>query len=297
MLRSFNNCLTLAFMCAATPCVFAAESTTTLPTVTVTGPAPATSVSEDALVGPYQQPEWTEHRRFTTTRVYIQQEPWEIGFEQWWRARAYDNSQPAHRFSEELEIGLPHRFQLDFYWNWAHDEAGTHHDEYSVELRYALADWGKIWGNPTLYLEYAFVNHDFGGDTLESKVLFGDDFGQGWHWGLNFIFESELSLERSKEVSISGGLSRTIIDSVLSAGFEWQWRQDTVAGQRGDPEIQFEIGPSLQWRIGKNAHLDLVGLFGTTGDGPKFESFVVFGWDFGGVGGQRGYTPASASQN
>ncbi len=268
----------------------AAQPGGTLPTVTAIAPAQASS--EDTNIGPYNQPEWTEHRRFSTTRVYIQKEPWEIGLEQWWRVRTYDDKTTAHRFTEELEIGLPHRFQLDLYWNWAHDGDGTHHDEFAVELRHALADWGKIWGNPTLYLEYAFVNPDFGGDVLEAKVLLGDDFGKGWHWGLNFIFESELSHERAREAAISGGLSRTIIDGVLSAGIEMQWKHETVAGERGNPEIQFEIGPSIQWRLSKNTHLDVVALAGTTSQGPSFEGFVIFGFDFGG-GSKKGYTPVS----
>ena len=268
----------------------AAESSGTLPPVTASTPVGA--LAEDTNLGAYSQPEWTGHRRFAGTRVYIQKDPWEVGFEQWWRARTYKDKDPAHRFIEELEIGLPGRLQLDLYYNWTHKEGETRHDEAAVEVRWALADWGKIWGNPTLYLEYAFVNHKYGGDTLESKILLGDDFGKGWHWGLNFIFESELSHERAKEVAISGGLSKSIIDQVLSVGIEMQWVRETVAGERSNAEVQFEIGPSIQWRPTKNTHIDVVVLAGTTHQGPRIESFLIFGWDFGGEA-RKGYTPVS----
>ncbi|MEI6535946.1 MAG: hypothetical protein WCN98_11435 [Verrucomicrobiaceae bacterium] len=260
--------------------------------------APVGSLAEDTNVGTYNQPEWTGHRRFASTRVYIQKDPWEVGFEQWWRARTYKDKDPAHRFIEELEIGLPGRLQLDLYYNWTHQEGETRFDEAAVEVRWALADWGKIWGNPTLYIEYAFVNNEYGGDTLESKVLLGDDFGKGWHWGLNFIFETELSQERAKAVQISGGLSKTIIDQVLSAGVEWKWQRETIAGERSNAEVLFEVGPSLQWRISKKTHLDLVALFGCTDQGPRVESFVVFGWDFGGGESKSrgGYTPTAVRQ-
>ncbi|RYD25648.1 MAG: hypothetical protein EOP86_27030 [Verrucomicrobiaceae bacterium] len=261
-------------------------------TITSTGQS---LLAEEANSGSYGQPEWTQHRRFGTTRVYIQKDPWEVGLEQWWRNRAYNDRSPQQRFMSELEIGLPGRFQLDLYHNFIHEDGDTHWDETAVELRHALADWGKIWGNPTLYLEYAFVNNDFGGDVLESKILLGDDFGKGWHWGLNFIFETEMSQERAKEVSIAGGLSKTIIDEVLSAGVEFQWKHETVAGERSSAEVQFEIGPSIQTRIGKSAHLDLVALAGCTDDGPRLESFVIFGWDFGGKS-HGGYRPTSVSQ-
>ena len=36
----------------------------------------------------------------------------------------------AHRLLEEIEIGLPYRLQLD------------------LEVRGALFDWGRLWGNP-----------------------------------------------------------------------------------------------------------------------------------------------------
>jgi hypothetical protein len=263
----------------------------TLPTVTAD--APVGSLAEEAAVGPYNKPEWTDHRRFSTTRVYLQQDPGDFGVELWWRNRSYKDSSPQNRFMSELEIGLPGRLQLDFYYNWVREDGSTHFDEFATEVRWALADWGKIWGNPTLYLEYALVNHDFGGDTIESKILFGDDFGKGWHWGLNFVFETEISHEREKEFVIAGGISRTIVDQVLSAGIEWQWKHDTVAGDRGNAEVQFEIGPSFQWRPSKNTHIDIVALAGCTNQGPKFESFLIFGWDFG--GGSK--TPLGGGKN
>lgn len=276
----------------------------TLPTVTVTASSDDI-IAPDTLVGPYNQPEWTEHRRFTTTRVYLQQEAGEIGFEQWWRARSYDDKDPAHRFSSELEIGLPHRFQLDLYLNLANSDGSFHFDEFAVEMRYAFADWGVIPFNPTLYVEYAFVNHDFGGDTLESKILFGDSIGKNWQWGLNFIYEVELSHERANEFATSFGLSYSISKS-FGAGVEMQYKRETVAGSRHDPEVQFEIGPSFQWRPSQNTHLDLVALFGTTNQGPRMESFIIFGWDFGGSSGSSGssdkkddhrYSPVSMHQN
>jgi len=41
----------------------------------------ATALREEQLVGPYHQPEWTTERRFPTTRVYLQEQPYEMGVE------------------------------------------------------------------------------------------------------------------------------------------------------------------------------------------------------------------------
>ena len=276
----------------------AAEATATGTLPAVNASTPIDSLAEDAAVGPYGQPEWTTHRRFASTRVYLQQDPGEIGFEQWWRARTYKDSAPEHRFQEEIEIGLPGRFQLDLYYTWANTDHHTHFDEASVELRYALADWGKIPGNPTLYGEYAYANHDYNGDTLEWKLLLGDDVGKRWHWGLNFIYEGEIGHSRAEEFAAAAGLSYTIIDQVLGAGIEMQYKHETTMGDRNNPEVQFEIGPSIQWRPAKNIHLDLVAMFGTTAQGPKVESFVIFGWDFGGGdSGDHHYRPTAGFQH
>ena len=95
------------------------------------------------------RPEWTSARRFTGTRVYIQQEPWEAGVESWWRLKNHRDGTISHRLLEEVEIGLPWRMQLDLYNDIEGDQRGRFHDQsFNVELRWALADWGKIWGNP-----------------------------------------------------------------------------------------------------------------------------------------------------
>lgn len=263
----------------ATAGMLSAAEPSTLPTVNVV--ESDSVLAHDTLVGPYNQPEWTEHRIFATTRVYVQQEPGEIGFEQWWRPRTFNDGPPTHRFTEELEIGLPHHLQLDLYYKWLTEERKTHTDEVSVELRWAFADWGVIPLNPTLYFEYAFVNGQYGGDAIESKLLLGDNIGKNWQWGLNFIFESEMSHELAKEVAISGGLNYSFSPRI-AAGIEAQWSHETVAGQRSHPEVQFQVGPSLQWRMSKSTHLDLVCLFGCTNESPQTESYVIFGWDFGG---------------
>ncbi|HET6410290.1 MAG TPA: hypothetical protein VFG14_20535 [Chthoniobacteraceae bacterium] len=66
-----------------------------------------TGLSEERPVGPTGRPEWTSARRFTTTRVYIQKNPWEIGVEQWWRIRDKRDDSIENLFIEEVEIGLP----------------------------------------------------------------------------------------------------------------------------------------------------------------------------------------------
>lgn len=115
-------------------------------------------LSEDDPVGVYGQPEWTTRRRFARSRVYVLPEgQWE--FEQWWRGTFDHGDGPAHLFQEEIGVGLPHRFQLDLYGNWEHEESTTFWSGVQPELRWAPADWGVLPLNPTLYLEYKWQHH------------------------------------------------------------------------------------------------------------------------------------------
>jgi hypothetical protein len=156
------------------------------------------ALEEDKPVGAFGQPEWVKQRRFSTTRIHLQKDPWEWGVEEWYRVRTFDGGKVTQRSQIEFEMGLPYRMQLDIYNKSILDNTnskGWQQDEFSIELRYAFADWGKLPLNPALYLEYAFA--DEGADIIEPKILFGDDFGKGWHWGLNFIAETQVWGERT----------------------------------------------------------------------------------------------------
>jgi hypothetical protein len=248
--------------------------------------------AEASPVGPYQQPEWTTQRRFPGTRVYLQQTPWNTGFEQWVRYRDFRDGSSETRFQEEFEVGLPYRFQVDLYETWAIDQdRRANQDEFSAEVRWALADWGKIPLNPTLYLEYA--QHNRAANTLEGKLLLGTDFTPRWHWGLNLACEQELSRQDNTEFAVSQGISYTLVDQKLGAGIEMEYSHEKAIGSRG--ENTFNIGPSVQWRPTLWSHIDLAPLIGCTHDSPRVEVYLVIGIDFG-TGGKREeqhYAPAS----
>ncbi|HYR57124.1 MAG TPA: transporter [Chthoniobacteraceae bacterium] len=275
----------------------AAES---LPPVIVTGTALAASaLAEDAPVGETHRPEWTGARRFPGTRVYIQQEPWEAGLESWWRFKNHRDGTASNRLLEEVEIGLPFRMQLDLYNDIEGDEhARFHYQSFNVELRWALADWGKIWGNPTLYGEYKFADSHWGPDVYEFKVLLGDEFMQRFHWGVNFVWEAETGGEREDEFQISGGLSCSLLDRRLGVGVEFLYDRDTVKGGRSNPAQQFNIGPSLQFRLTDRWHIDLSCMFGTNRDSDREIAFLVIGYDFGPLrASERRYEPMSVRSN
>src|ERR1051325_141985 len=155
-------------------------------------------LAEERLVGDNNQPEGTTERRFATTRTYVIA-PWQIEFEQWWKGKFRRNGETSHLFQSELEIGLPYRFQFDFYENILRNETGNlRHDGNQVELRWALAEWGKIPLNPTLYGEWKF-NHN-APDAYEIKLLLAEELAPRWHWGFNAFYEQEAGGGRESEL-------------------------------------------------------------------------------------------------
>lgn len=120
------------------------------------------------------------------------------------------------RLREEFESGLGHRLQLDLYAHTAYKERRATDPSsansldwrgWSAEIRYALADWGEIIGNPTLYFEYILFN---GAEpAIGPKLLLGGEIASGWHWGTNIVYERELAGERDRtqEYKVTLGLS------------------------------------------------------------------------------------------
>ena len=270
------------------------ESSIRLPVVTVTDTnLPAGELREDQPFGPNQQPEWTTRRRFSTTRIYVLS-PWQLEFEQWWKGKFPRDGKSDHLFQSEVELGLPYRFQLDFYENVERTSTGTlQHQGNQVEVRWALADWGKIPLNPTLYGEWKFNDRE--PDAYEIKLLLAEDLAPRWHWGFNLFYEQEVAGGRGSECGFSQAVSYTVVDEKFSVGVEMNLERRSGPNFDGKPAVEFLIGPSIQWRPTPRTHLDLVPLFGTTHDSPVVEAFVVFGFDFGPGGSHAGaHAPASS---
>ena len=150
-----------------------------MPPVTVYGKAP---LRDDDRIGSYAQPRWTADRLFSETRVYVIPKG-KVEFEYWLKTKSRKNGPTSFTQMYEAEFGLPGRLQLDLYANSnkTGSEGAASFNETQVELRYAFADWGKIWGNPTAYVEWKQESE--GPDVAEVKLLLGGQIASGWHWG------------------------------------------------------------------------------------------------------------------
>ncbi len=250
-----------------------------LPAITVEG-KPASSLREEDRVGTYGQPRWTTSRRFPNTRVYVVPEG-KIEVEYWNRATFKRSHDIAMRNLVELEVGLPHRFQLDVYFRTDQDDVHNHAMYgQQLEVRWALADWGRIWGNPTLYFEYIILDEDRA-DVIEPKLLLGGEIDEGWHWGVNFVGEFEINgPDRVHEYQLTGGLSYTVVDSEFSIGAETKIVYADEAASRGTYEKEYFLGPSVQWRPVQALTVNFAPLFGLTDDTAYAQVTLNVGWEF-----------------
>ena len=229
-------------------------------------------------------------------------------------------NRPDHSFTQEVEIGLPYRFGVAIENTIEAFRGHTQERTFSIEGRYALADWNKIPLNPTIFVEYKFgigdILHDEGPpeplpkgeaeeflaeheplpDAFEVRLLLAQDFGEYVEWALNGFFEQEVGGDRGREYGFAQSAMVPIIlpHERLKVGVEMQLTTLTDKGIRDDPSYRLIIGPSIAWKPTKNTRLDISPLFGATDDAPRASVFVVFSMLFG-PGGEAHEAEAPAS--
>lgn len=261
-----------------------------LPPVTVQG----TSENQERI-GPYGQPPWSAHGRFSSTTLAYVLPPGFADLILDYQGTFSRHEEHTHLFTQELEIGLPHRFQVAVENNI---ETGGHPTQVTVqniEARYAIADWGKIPFNPTVFVEYKYgVGHDNEAppesngeappipNSFEVRLLFAEQLAKKFQYALNIFHERQTGGDQEWENGFSQALSLAIREEYLNAGIEMQLIRRTDVDTRSDPESEFDIGPNLSWKPGPRTKIDLAALFGTTHESPDATLFAVVSFSLGG---------------
>ncbi|MBI1375260.1 MAG: hypothetical protein GC159_21285 [Phycisphaera sp.] len=261
----------------ASQATFPAKTWQLPPTVVHGSEAGPGQLKQEERIGSYGQPRWTAHRRFPTTRVYVRPEG-EVEAEYWLRLKSDRDGHKKFEHRQELELGLGHRLQLDVYMIENHEDGGDElYFDQSIELRYALADWGELPGNPTFYIEYKFQEDR--ADVLEMKGLFGGEIAPRWHWGVNLVWEQELADAEETVFELTNGISYSLSDEI-AIGLEGKFEIANEKDNRSDWGENLRLGPSFQWSPVPQMHIDVAPLFGLTHDSSLIDMFVVLGWEF-----------------
>ncbi|MEY2481332.1 MAG: hypothetical protein QOI04_2259 [Verrucomicrobiota bacterium] len=214
---------------------------------------------------------------------------------------------PDHDWTIETEVGLPYRINLAMETDIERYADETQVRSFSLEARYAFADWNKIPLNPTIFAEYKFgggrILHDEGPptpaqnfgpggfdmsmdtpDAYELRLLLAQDFFDRVEWAFNVFFEQEIAGDRGREWGIAQSVVTPfwLAHEELKGGIEFLFRSFTDKGIRGNPYNSVVIGPTLAWRPSRDTRLDISPLFGVNHKSPEMQFFAVFSYYFGG---------------
>lgn len=231
------------------------------------------------IVGEYNQPAWTLVRKFPSTRVYVMTPPGTVMYEKWFDIRQRRNGPAEVRMRDEFAFGLGKRLELDLYMHTVMNGYSNNQSiglrGFSWEVRYALADWGKIWGNPTLYFEHKLLN---GRQGIEPKLLLGDRIGKKGIWGFNAIYEANLGgtkEEQEREYAYTASYGQ-IINNDLTLGVSHMFRYNDYEGI----STEWYIGPMLQYRFNGHGYVNVEHMPGLSETSKQSRTIIIFGWRF-----------------
>ena len=266
-----------------------------LPALTIPG-VPRADMRDADLVGSYGQPRWSTERRFAEVRTYVIPEG-QFDFEYWLFvsqpskhdkdvAAANGDPKPKAEVKQqyEAEMGLGHRLQLDLYQVYVKDGSNGDNalDSTKFEIRYAFADWGRIWGNPTAYVEWTQAAH--GPDAAEVKLLLCDDITTRWAWATNFVAERETGGNRELSAEWNSAIGYSAIDEKLSVGAELAIAQvselEDPAGSSRVHHYEVAVGPSIRFYPIPQAHVIISEFVGLNNNTSTSKTVAIFGWEF-----------------
>src|SRR5262249_28672557 len=159
-----------------------------------------------------------------------------------------------------------------------HFSEDTFERTFTLEARYALANWNKLPLNPTISAEYRFGLDNAVQDSGEFALLISHDFPHLVEWAMNIFVDREFR----DSVSTSAGFAQSIEVPVLlpeeklEVGLEMQYRtgSETIEPERTIKGLV--LGPTLAWRPTKSVRFDLSPLFGCSDHAPALQIVAVF---------------------
>jgi len=245
-------------------------------------------------LGEYAQPAWAERSRFSsTTSVYVLS-PYEMFVGNIWEAIFRRHGKTLHDLTQEVDFGLPHRFEVGLENELGLVGSDAHETSVTAEARYAFANWNAIPLNPAISAEYIFgvgkSVKDTGSDkdlrrqpnAVAVRLLLGQNFGDHFGYGLNVGLQQDVSRDSGREFEISQSVAYGAMKGKLEFGAEMRYVHNTPQRNPVDRD-EFVTGPTIGWKPTRQLRISLAPLLGCTGDSPRVASFVLVSYEFGGA--------------
>ncbi|MEP6822211.1 MAG: hypothetical protein ABI946_07675 [Chthoniobacterales bacterium] len=245
--------------------------------------------------GGYGQPQWAERSRASaTTKLYVLS-PFEVFVGILSESDLLRHGRSVGDLTQEIEVGLPARFELDFENHLGIGRNRIAESEASVGARYAFAAWGRIPLNPALSATYQFGTGDrlfdrfeAGGghtaqpDGYEVRLLLGQEFVPRLQWAANVFFEHELGSAHERQVGFTQDIAYLVIADKLELGTEMRYTHATRGRDHRAAANEFVIGPSVNWKPNLHTVVSLAPLLGCTSDSPSVSLLASVSLEFGG---------------
>jgi hypothetical protein len=304
------------------------ESASTDSTTTLT--EPRLIIIGDELPSAYGAPGAFSRSRFSAVTTAYVLPPWGVYTGLIYEGDVFPHGPMNNLFTQEIEVGLPYRFGIAVENQVEHFNHDTVNANFSIEGRWALADWDKIPLNPTLFVEYKVGTgrtlHEEGPEeemmddenvdpdeeemmmreeeaarrqtrpnAYEFRLLLSEEIVKGVDWAFNAFLENETSGDRGREWGFAQAVQMPLFlpHERFTAGVEMQYKNFTVKDTRGDPQSSFVIGPAFAYKPTARMRFDVSPLFGVTHDSPDVQIFGVFSYVFGGGSEAGAEAPAS----
>jgi hypothetical protein len=250
----------------------------------------------EELPSAYGAPPDLSHGRISTlTKSYVLS-PFSFEFEAGYEGAVFRHGLPSQLFRQEIEMGLPARFTVGIQNQVEHFAGETRDRSFTLEARYAFANWNKLPLNPAISAEYRFGLSNALPDSGELALLITHDFPHLIEWAMNIFVDREFGGRQSTSAGFAQSVEVPVLlpEEKLEVGLEMQYRSGGEPIGGIESPRGFAIGPTLAWRPTKNARFDLSPLIGTSDHTPAVEVFAVFSFSLGGPTAGEVETPASA---
>ena len=249
----------------------------------------------EELPSAYGAPPDLSHGRISTlTKSYVLA-PFSFELEAGYEGDIFRHGLPVNLFSQEMEMGLPARFTVGLQNQIEHFAGDTRDRSFTLEARYALANWNKLPLNPAISAEYRFGLSEGLPDSGEFALLISHDFPHLIEWAMNIFIDREFSGRESTSAGFAQSIEVPVIlpEEKLEIGLEMQYRSGSETIGHDGTIKGLAIGPTLAWRPTKNVRFDLSPLLGCGDHTPAVQVFAVFSFSFGGPATGDVETPAS----
>jgi hypothetical protein len=211
-----------------------------------------------------------------------------------WEAIFTRHGKTLHDLTQEIDLGLQHRFELGVENELGLIGSDAHETSATVEARYAFANWNTIPLNPAISAEYIFGVGTSVKDATSDKdlhrqenavavwLLLGQNFGDHVGYGLNIGLQQDVSRDSGREVEISQSVAYGAMKGKLEFGAEMRYVHNT-SQRNSDDRDELVTGPTFGWKPTRQLRISLAPLFGCTCDSPRVATFVLVSYEFGGA--------------